>query len=149
MAAVSFVNEGRSLDALPGSNLRAIAHQSGIQIASPFSRIFHLNVKAGPVKVFSASDVVIVEGKGVNNRSEEEEKALGGRFLRKYKVPATMRLASQVTITGDVVVQTGVRRELDAGRTKEQTGYLAVVSVFAVIMLVMFVLLGLDLVKEM
>jgi len=46
-------------------------------------------------------------------------------------------------------VQTGVRRELDAGRTKEQTGYLAVVSVFAVIMLVMFVLLGLDLVKEM
>ncbi len=149
MASVSFVREGKSLDALPGANLRQIALRSGIQFESPLSRIFHLNVNGGPLKIFSASDVVIVEGKGVNSRSEEEERALSGRFLRKFKVPATMRLASQVTVTGDVVVRTGIRRELDRELTKEQTGYLAVVSVFAIVMLAMFVLLGLDLVKEM
>ncbi len=149
MASVNFVNERKTLDALPGANLRDIAVRSGIQLDAPLARIFHLNVGAGPLNIVSASDVVSVEGKGVNNRSEKEEAILRGRFLRKYRVTPDMRLASQVSVTGDIVVRTRTRREMDANLTKEQVGYLAVVSGFAVVMLVMFVLVGLDLVKKM
>jgi hypothetical protein len=149
MASVNFVNEGKTLDALPGANLREIALRSGIQLDSPLFRIFHLDIQAGPLKVLTASDVVAVEGKGVSNRSEEEEEALGGRFLRKYKVTPEMRLASQVSITGDVAVRTRVRREMNTILTRKQVGYLALISGFAIVMLLMFLLVGLDLVKKM
>jgi hypothetical protein len=149
MASVNFVNEGKTLDALPGANLREIALRSGIQLDHPLLRIFYLNLKAGPLKIFSASDVVLVDGKGVDNRLEEGEKALSGRFLRKFKMTPGMRLASQVSITGDVAVRTRVRREVDAKLTKEQTGYLALVSSFGIVMLLMLLLVGLDIVKKM
>lgn len=148
MASVTFVNERKSLDALPGTNLRDLALQGGIPLYGPVQRIFHLNMKFGPVNFFSASDVVEIEGKGTSNRSEEELKALEGRFIRKYKVGAGLRLASQVTVTGDIAVKTRAKREPDKQRTKEQLGYATVVASFALMMLFMLALVGLDLVKK-
>jgi hypothetical protein len=149
MASIYFVNERKALDALPGTNLRELALQGGIPLYKTFQRIFHLNIKLGPLHLFSASDIVEIDGKGVNSRSDDELKALEGRLLVKYKVGANLRIASQVTITGDASVRTLASRELDKRLTKELLGYLAVVGGFAVLMLLMFALVGLDLVKKM
>ncbi len=149
MASVNFVNEGKTLDVLPGTNLRDIALRSGVGLDSLFRRIVHVNVKVGPLQILSASDVVEIEGKGVNNRSEDEEKALEGRLLRRFKIRPSLRLASQVLITGDVSVRTKVRREVDKELTREQAGYVVLISGFTILMLFMFTLVGLDLVKKM
>jgi hypothetical protein len=149
MASIVFVNERKTLNALPGTNLRELALQAGIPLYRPFQRIAHINLKIGPLNIFSASDVVEIDGKGVNNRSDEEAKALEGRLLAKYKMTPALRIASQVTITGDVSVKTLVTRELDKKLTKERLGYLALVTSFAILILFMFALVGLDLVKKM
>lgn len=149
MASINFVNERKILDALPGTNLRELALQAGIPLYKPFQRIAHFNLKIGPLNIFSASGVVKIDGKGVNNRSDEEAKALEGRLLAKYKMAPGLRIASQVTITGDVSVKTLVARELDKKLTKERLGYLTVVTGFAILILFMFALVGLDLVKKM
>ena len=149
MASINFVDERKTLDALPGTNLRELALQSGIPLYKTFQRVFHFNLSLGPIKIFSSSDIVDIDGKGVNGRTDEEAKALEGRFLAKYKVTPSLRIASQVTITGDISVKTLVVRELDRKLTKERLGYLALVSSFAILMLLMFALVGLDLVKKM
>jgi len=149
MPSIYFVNEKKTLDALPGANLRDIALQAGIPLYRTFQRIFHVNFKLGPLNIFSAADIVEIEGKGVNNRSEEELKALGGRLLAQYRVNPNLRIASQVVVTGDVSVKTLAMRELDKKLTKERFGFLAVVTGFVVLMLAMFALVGLDLVKKM
>ena len=149
MASIYFVNERKTLDALPGTNLRELALQAGIPLYRTFQRIAHINLKIGPLNIFSASDVVEIDGKGVSNRSDEEAKALEGRLLAKYKMTPNLRIASQVTITGDVSVRTLVARELDKKLTKERLGYLAVVTGFTILILFMFALVGLDLVKKM
>lgn len=149
MASVNFVNEGKTLDVLPGTNLRDIALRSGVGLDGLFRRIVHVNVKVGPLQILSASDVVEIEGKGVNNRSVHEEKALEGRLLRRFKIRPSLRLASQVLITGDVSVRTKVRREVDKKLTRAQAGYVVLISGFTIVMLFMFALVGLDLVKKM
>jgi hypothetical protein len=149
MASITFINERKTLDALPGANLRDLALRSGIPLYKTFQRIFHINFKLGPLNIFSASDVVEVEGKGVNNRSDAEVKALEGRFLPRYKLTPNLRIASQVVITGDASVKTFVVRELDKKMTKEQLGYFAVLAGFALVMVFMVALVGLDLVKKM
>jgi hypothetical protein len=149
MASIIFVNERKTLDALPGTNLRELALQAGIPLYRTFQRIAHINLKIGPLNIFSASDMVEIDGKGVSNRSDEEAKALEGRLLVKYKTTPNLRIASQVTITGDVSVRTLVTREMDKKLTKERLGYLAVLTSFAILILFMFALVGLDLVKKM
>jgi hypothetical protein len=149
MASIIFVNERKTLDALPGTNLRELALQAGIPLYGTFQRIAHINLKIGPLNIFSASDMVEIDGKGVSNRSDEEAKALEGRLLVRYKTTPNLRIASQVTITGDVSVRTLVTREMDKKLTKERLGYLAVVISFAILILFMFTLVGLDLVKKM
>jgi len=149
MASINFVNERKSLEALPGTNLRDLALQAGVKLDRTLQRIFHLNITLGPLRLFSASDLVEIEGKGVNSRSEGELKALEGRFVAKYKVSPSIRIASQVVVTGDISVKTLATRQFDSKVTKEHLGYLAVIAGFAILMLAMFALVGLDLVKKM
>jgi hypothetical protein len=147
MASINFVNERKTLDALPGTNLRDVALQAGIPLYGTLQRVFHLHVRLGPLNVFTASDIVEIDGKGVNNRSEQEEKALEGRFIGKYKVTPNLRIASQVVVSGDVSVKTRAARELDKKLTRQRVGFLAVVTCFGLIMLAILALVGLDLVK--
>jgi len=149
MPSIYFVNERKTLDALPGANLRDLAMQAGIPLYRTVQRILHLNLRLGPLNIFTASDVVEIEGKGVNNRSDEEAKALEGRVLSKYKLNPNLRLASQVTVSGDISVRTLATRELDRKLTRQWLGYVAVVTTFLVLMVVMLALVGLDLVKKM
>jgi len=148
MPAVHFANEHKSIDVLPGANLRKVALRSGIQLYRPFHRVFHFNLKAGPVSLPCASDVVEIEGKGANPRSADEERLISGRLVKR-KVSASMRLACQVLVNGDISVKTLPVLEIDKEETKRSIGYLAVLIVFLTLMAGMFGILALDLVKKL
>ena len=148
MPAIHFERERKSLDVLPGTNLRTAALMSGIELYSTVHRVFHVNVDAGPVRFPCGSDVIeIVEGKGINSRTPEEEEVIGGRWFFKRKVAPNMRLACQVVVNGDVTVRTMPKRELDLEATKQRVGFLGVVGGFFFLMAVVLGLIGLDLVK--
>src|SRR5574341_381314 len=107
MPAIHFINEHKSLDVLPGTNLRSAALKSGIHLYKPFFRVFHLNLNVGPLKFPCASDVIeVVDGKGASARTPEEENALSGRWILKRKITPNYRLACQVVVNGDVTVKT-------------------------------------------
>ncbi len=148
MPAIHFENEHKSLDVLPGTNLRKAALKSGIQLYRPFQRVFHLNLELGPVRFPCGSDIIeLLDGKGVNARTPEEERLLAGRLFLKRKVTPSLRLACQVNVTGDIKVRTMPRMEIDVEETKKHLGYLGVLGAFGLIMLLILALIGLDLVK--
>jgi hypothetical protein len=147
MPAVHFLTDRKSIDLLPGTNLRKAALRSGIQLYSPLHRVFHLNLRLGPVSFPCASDVVeIVDGKGMNPRTPEEEALIAGRLLKRKVTPA-MRLACQVQVNGDISVRTLVTREIDREATKAAVGYIAVIALFLLVMLGIFGMMALDMVK--
>ncbi|MCI0706804.1 MAG: hypothetical protein L0Y80_04870 [Ignavibacteriae bacterium] len=148
MPAIHFERERKSLDVLPGTNLRTAALKSGIELYSTLHRVFHANLEMGPVKFPCGADVIeIVEGKGINARTPEEEAVIAGRWFLKRKVAPNMRLACQVAVNGDVTVRTMPVRELDKEETKQRVGFLGVVGGFFLLMALMLGLIGLDLVK--
>ncbi|MEX2089127.1 MAG: hypothetical protein WEB62_05110 [Bacteroidota bacterium] len=148
MPAVSFEKEYVSLDLLPGSNLRQAALRSGIHLYAPLWRVLHANIDLGLLKFPCAGDVVEIEGKGVNARTEDEELLIAGRYLIKRKVTANLRLACAVTVTGDIKVKTLPARELDRVETKRAIQYAAVISAFLLGMGVIMVMIALDLVQK-
>lgn len=148
MPAINFITEHRVLNVLPGTNLRKAALKSGVQIYSPLYRVFHFNLDLGPVSLNSTTDVIdIVEGKGVNARTEAEEALVAGRFLKRKVMPGH-RLASQVVVNGDITVRTMLTREIDWPATKMNLGYYAAVGTFFLFTLFLFAFLGLDLIKK-
>ena len=148
MPAIRFENDHKSLDVLPGTNLRTAALKSGIHLYSTFFRVFHVNLSAGPINFPCGADIVeVVEGKGLNPRSPEEEELISGRFFIKRKVTPSLRLACQMTVNGDVTVRTLPKLAIDREATKQRVGFLSVVGGFFLAMAVLFALIGLDLVK--
>ncbi len=148
MPVINFENEHRVINVLPGTNLRKAALKAGVQLYAPIHRVFHVNLDLGPVGIHSSTDVVeLVEAKGVNARTEQEEMLVAGRFLKRKVLPGH-RLASQVVVNGDVTVRTMPKRELDMEATKHNLGFLAAVGVFFLFTLALFAVLGLELVKK-
>lgn len=148
MPVVLFENPRKTLNVIPGTNLRTAALKSGVALYKPFFRVFHLNLDIGPVQFPCGCDIVEIEGKGTNARSEEEEKVVSGRFFTKRKVTPNLRLACQVNITGDITVRTHPKLEVDPIETKRQRGYIAVVSAFLLLMALIVAIIGLDLVQK-
>lgn len=149
MPAIHFLNEHKSLDVLPGTNLRKAALKSGIHLYGPFHRVFHLNLTLGPFKFPCGSDIIeVIEGKGINARTSEEEIVIAGRWILKRKVAPSHRLACQVVVNGEVAVKTMPKLELDPKETKARVGFLGVVGGFLLLMLAILALIGLDLVKK-
>lgn len=149
MPAVNFVNEHKVLDVMPGTNLRKTALKSGIPLYNSLKRVFDVNLQLGPLAIPSRFDVVeIVEGKGVNPRSPDEEERMSGLVIKK-KVTPTMRLASYVQVNGDITVKTMPVLEIDKARTMQNLGYLGVLSGFVLLMGIIFGMIGLDLVKKL
>jgi hypothetical protein len=147
MATIYFANERKSLDVLPGTNLGKVALRSGTSLHNVIQQIFHLNLRVGPFALFTAFDLVNIDGKGASPRSEAEEKALSGRLVTKYKLTPSLRIASQVFVTGDITVHTRAKREVDKELTNEQRGYPALLCGFTVLMVLVLGLVGLDLLK--
>ncbi|HEX9615603.1 MAG TPA: hypothetical protein VGA55_08845 [Bacteroidota bacterium] len=149
MPTVHFLNSHKSLDVLPGANLREAALKAGIQLYRPLNRVFHANVKLGPIHLPCSSDVVeLTDGKGVNPRTPEEERLIGGRFLKR-KVGPNHRLACLVQVQGDISLRTTPQLELDIQETKRQAGYLAALGIFILLTALTFAVLALDLIKAL
>lgn len=149
MPAVHFVNEHKVLDVLPGTNLRKAALKSGIPLYDSIKRLVDVNIQLGPLALPSRFDIVeILDGKGVNPRSPEEEARLSGLVIKK-KVTPTLRLASHVQVTGDITVKTLPKLEVDRRATMQNLGFLGIVTGFLVLMLAIFAVLGLDLVNKL
>ncbi|MEX2115538.1 MAG: hypothetical protein WEB37_01525 [Bacteroidota bacterium] len=147
MPTIHFLNNHKSIDVLPGTNLRKAALKAGIGLASPLQRFLRVNLQLGPVSIPCTSDVVeITEGKGVNARTPDEERLLAGRILKRKVLPSH-RLACQVQVNGDITVRTRPSRELDLEETKRHAGFFAALGLFTLIMLLTFAVMGLDLVK--
>ncbi len=147
MPTIHFLNDHKSVDVLPGANLRQAALKAGVGLANPIQRFLRINVKLGPVNIPCTSDVVeIVEGKGVNARTPDEERLIGGRIVKR-KVAPSHRLACQVQVTGDITVRTRLSREIDLEETKRHAGYFGALGLFTLIMVLTFAVMGLDLVK--
>ena len=148
MPTITFANEHRSIDVLPGTNLRKAALKAGVQLYSPLARVFHVNLELGPVALHSTSDVVeVLEAKGIPARNEAEEALVAGRFVKR-KVAPNLRLASQITVNGDITVRAMPKREVDVEATKAHIGFMAVVGGFVLFVLLLFLILGLDLMKR-
>lgn len=147
MPSIHFLNDHKKLDVLPGTNLRAAALKAGIRLYPPLQRVLHLNVSLGPLQIPCSSDVIeVVDGKGVNPRSPEEEALISGRLLKR-KVGPQHRLACQVQVTGDVSVRTLPRLDVDLEETKRSLGFIAALGIFALLMAFTFAVMALDLVK--
>ena len=149
MPAIHFEKEHRSFNVLPGTNLRKAALQGGIHLYGAFDRIFHFNLELGPLKFPCGADIVELEGKGANARTEEEEAVIAGRWLVKRKVAPALRLACLVQVNGDITVRTLPRLEIDKQATKARAGFLGVIFGFLILMGAIILLIGLDLVKKM
>ncbi len=148
MPAIHVENEHKSIEVLPGTNLRKAALKTGLNLYCPFYRVFHLNLDLGPVKFPCGADVIeLVDGKGVNSRSPQEEAVIRGRWLLKRKVTPAHRLACQVQVNGDITIRTRPTLEADPIATKQHIGFLGVVGAFFLFMAIIFALIGLDLVK--
>ena len=148
MPAIRFENDHKALDVLPGTNVRTAALKSGVHLYSPFFRVFHLNISSGPINFPCGADVVeVVEAKGLNARSPEEEELISGRFFIKRKVTPNLRLACQMNVNGDVTVRTLPKLVVDRDATRQRIGFLSVVGGFFLAMALLFAVIGLDLVK--
>ncbi len=149
MPAVNFVNEHKVLDVLPGTNLRKAALKSGVPLYNSLKRIFDVNLQLGPVAVPSRFDIVeIIDGKGVNPRTPDEEERISGLIVKK-KVTPGMRLASYVQVNGDIIVKTMPALEIDQPRTRQNLGFLGVLAGFLLMMIIIFAMIALDLVKKL
>ena len=144
MPVVRFERENKALNVLPGANLRDVALKAGVELYAPFQRVFHIRVHVGEVHIPCASDVVEIEGKGLNMRTEEEELLVAGRMLPKYKVQPTHRLACLVNVTGDITVKTLPAREVDKANTDLHTKFYGITTVFCLFVFGLLFVLGLD-----
>ncbi|MGB2869531.1 MAG: hypothetical protein WBD36_13835 [Bacteroidota bacterium] len=149
MPAIHFEKDHKSFNVLPGTNLRKAALQGGIHLYGAFHRVFHLNLDLGPLRFPCGSDIVEVEGKGMNARTEEEEAVIAGRWLFKRKVAPSHRLACMLQVNGDITVKTLPYLEIDKGATKARAGFLGVILGFLLLMGGIMLLIGLDLVKKL
>jgi hypothetical protein len=149
MPAIHFLDDHKTLDVLPGTNLRAAALKAGVHLYRPFQRVFHLNINLGALKIPCGSDVVeLIDGKGVNARTPDEERLISGRIIKR-KVGPQHRLACQVQVSGDVSVRTIPKLELDIDETKRSLGFLAALGIFTALMVLTFAIMALDLIKAL
>ncbi|GJQ21420.1 MAG: hypothetical protein HBSIN02_17750 [Bacteroidia bacterium] len=149
MPAIHFLDHHKTVDVLPGANLRKAALKAGVGLYPPLRRLFSLNVEMGPIKIPCRSDVVeVVDGKGVNPRTREEEQWITGRVFKR-KVGPQHRLACQVQVHGDISIRMVRNLVLDREETKRSLGYLAALGIFALLMAVTFGVMALDLIKAL
>ena len=144
MPVVRFERENKAINVLPGTNLRQVALKSGVELYSPLQRVVHIRANVGEIHIPCASDVVEVEGKGVNVRTEEEELLVAGRLLPKYKVQPNHRLACLVSVNGDITVKTLPLREVDRANTSLHAKFYAFTAAFSLFILALLLVLGLD-----
>ena len=144
MPVVTFYNEHRSIDAEAGVNLRHLMKKVGV---SPYRGLDALLNCRGH-NFCGTCAVEVVDGKGAQPRTREEEGTLAGNLAVARHVEKNIRLACQTSVTGDMVVRTHPSRPVDVQETKQRFAMVGIVAVFTLAFLGMFGVLFFDMIKR-
>ena len=144
MPVVTFHHEHRSIDAETGMNLRRLMLRIGV---SPYKGLDVLTNCRGHNFCVTCA-VEIIDGKGATPKTQEEEGTLTGNLAIARVVQKNLRLACQISITGDIVVKTHPVRQIDWKATKERLTLVGIATFFALVFVGMFVFLFLDMIKK-
>lgn len=96
MATIEFVNEGKSIAAADGANLRRRALEEGIDVYKAMAKLMNCG---GAGQCGTCIMEVVAGLENLSPRTEAEERKL-------KKKPANYRLACQTKVLGDITVKT-------------------------------------------
>lgn len=144
MPIINFVNENKTLEVSPNSNLRLEMKKAKI---SPYSGVKNF-INCFGNGLCSMCAVEIVENKGASGRKEEEESTLISETpFYARKIEKHHRLACQVLVVGDMSVKTHPKFEIDKITSKRMMTKTIISTGFAVLFGVLFVVIFLDMIK--
>ena len=117
MPVITLVNEGKTIDAPAGANLRKVLLKNGVSPYKGLDKILNClgNGLCGTCRV------EIVDGKGVTAMTPMEEAALVGLApFYARQIPKNIRLSCRISVNGDVSVKTYPAITIDQKLTKER-----------------------------
>ncbi|HLB01287.1 MAG TPA: 2Fe-2S iron-sulfur cluster-binding protein [Bacteroidota bacterium] len=117
MPVITLLNEGKTIEAPAGANLRKTLLQNGVSPYRGLDKVLNClgNGLCGTCRV------EVVDGRGVSPMTPLEESALVGFFpLYGRQIPKNVRLACRATLTGDVSVRTRPVISIDWKLTRER-----------------------------
>jgi len=127
MPAITLQNEGKTIDAPAGANLRKTLKKSGVSPYKGIDKVLNCmgNGLCGTCRV------EVIDGKGVSPITPLEESALVG-FVPVYgrQIPKHVRLSCRATVTGDMTLRTYPEISIDWKLTKERLMMTAIWSFF-------------------
>ena len=123
MPVVTLVNEGKTIDAAEGTNLRKLLLENGISPYIGKDRFLNCfgNGLCGTCRV------EVVDGKGASALSSMEELAIVGLTpLYAREVPKNVRLSCQIHVTKEISIKTYPKVGIDKKLTQERLTMLAI-----------------------
>jgi ferredoxin len=127
MPVITLTNEGKTIEAPAGANLRKTLLQHGVTPYRGLDRLLNCmgNGLCGTCRV------EVADGKGVSPITPLEESALVG-FLPVYgrQIPKNVRLTCRATVTGDMTLRTYPEISIDWKLTKERLMMTAIWTFF-------------------
>jgi ferredoxin len=117
MPVITLQNEGKTIEAPAGANLRKTLLQNGVSPYKGLDKVLNCmgNGLCGTCRV------EVADGKGVSPPTPMEETALIGLFpLYGRSIPKNVRLSCRATITGDMTLRTYPAISIDWKLTKER-----------------------------
>jgi ferredoxin len=146
MPNIIFVNEGKTIEAEIGANIRTLAKKNGVQLYQGLDILFNCQGNG----LCGTCRVEVVDGKGVSPMVPIEEGSMMGWipfFVRS--VQKNHRLACRMEVKGDCQIKTHPAIEIDAVATKERRRMVLAFGFFGGIFALMMVLMALDVVNLM
>ena len=127
MPVITLQNEGKTIEAPAGANLRKTLIRNGVSPYRGLDRVLNCmgNGLCGTCRV------EVADGKGVSPLTPMEETALVGLFpLYGRAIPKNVRLSCRATVTGDMTLRTHPAISVDWRLTKERLMMTAIWTFF-------------------
>lgn len=144
MPVITLANENKTIEVPVGANLRHALLNNGV---SPYIGIAKL-INCRGFELCGTCRVEVVDGKGASARKDDEEQTLiSSTPFYARKIEKNIRLACQVSVTGDLMVKTYPKVELDRERTKEMMIKSGISAGFLLLFGLFFLAMFLDMIK--
>ena len=127
MPVLTLINEGKTIDASEGENLRKILLKNGVSPYVGKDKLLNClgNGLCGTCRV------EVVDGKGAPAMTPIEELALVGMTpVYARQIPKNVRLSCRINVTKDMSIKTYPQISLDTKLTKERLMMTAIWSIF-------------------
>jgi len=144
MPVITLANENKTIEVPVGANLRHALLNNSV---SPYIGIAKL-INCRGLEMCGTCRVEVVDGKGASARKDDEEQTLiSSTPFYARKIEKNIRLACQVSVTGDLTVKTYPKVELDRERTKEMMVKSGISAAFLLLFGLFFLAMFLDMIK--